>query len=191
MTSLSDRPNTALLVVDLQNDVVANAHHRDEVIANINTLVDKARAEQVPVIWVQHSDDNLPENSDGWQYVTELQRQESEPVVHKKYGDSFEDTILESELAQRGVGRLIVTGAQTDACIRSTLHGAFTRGYDTFLVSDAHTTEDFSEYGLPPADQVIAHTNMYWSWQAAPGRKASVVETAGVRFNATENKASS
>jgi nicotinamidase-related amidase len=113
-----------------------------------------------------------------------MQRRDSEPLVHKKYGDSFEDTTFESELAQRGVGRLIVTGAQTDACIRETLHGAFVRGYDTILVSDAHTTEDFSEYGLPPADKVIAHTNMYWTWQAAPGRTAGVVETADVNFDA-------
>jgi len=186
MTSLRDRPNTALLVVDVQNDVVANAHQREEVIANINTLIDKARAEEVPVIWIQHSDDNLLADSDGWQYVPELKRQESEPLVHKKYGDSFEDTTLESELAQRDVGRLIVTGAQTDACIRSTLHGAFTRGYDTVLVGDAHTTEDFSEYGLPTVDKVIAHTNMYWSWQSGPGRTAGVVGTADVTFDATD-----
>jgi nicotinamidase-related amidase len=191
MTSLRDRPNTALLVVDVQNDVVANAHQRDEVIANINTLIGKARAEQVPVIWVQHADDNLPENTDGWQYVPELQRQGSEPLVHKNYGDSFEATNLESELAQRGVGRLIVTGAQTDACIRATLHGAFTRGYDTLLVSDAHTTEDLSEYGLPPADKVIAHTNMYWTWQGGPGRTASIVETVEVDFAAIDNATSS
>lgn len=191
MTSLRDRPNIALLVVDVQNAVVANAHRRDDVIANINTLIDNARARQVPVIWVQHSDDDLPENSDGWRYVPELQRQESEPLVHKRYGDSFEDTTLESELAQRGVGRLVVTGAQTDACIRSTIHGAFTRGYDTILVGDAHTTEDLSRYGLPPADKVIAHTNMYWSGQAAPGRNASVVEAASVNFDASEHDISS
>jgi nicotinamidase-related amidase len=190
MTSLRDRPNTALLVVDVQNDVVANTHQRDEVIANINTLIDKARAERVPVIWVQHEDDQVPQGSDGWQYVPELQRLESEPLVPKKYGDSFEDTILESELAKRGVGRLVVTGAQTDACIRATLHGAFVRGYDAVLVSDAHTTEDLSEYGLPPADKVIAHTNMYWTWQEGPGRTASVVETAKVTFDATEDQAS-
>jgi nicotinamidase-related amidase len=190
MTSLSERPNTALLVVDVQKNVVANTHQRDEVIANINTLVVKARAEQVPVIWVQHSDENLPQGSDGWQYVSELQRSESEPVVHKSYGDSFEDTTLESELAQRGVGRLVVTGAQTDACIRATLHGAFTRGYDAVLVSDAHTTEDFTDYGMPPADKVIAHTNMYWSWQDGPGRTASVVATADVNFDAATQEAS-
>ncbi len=187
MTSLRDRPNTALLVIDVQNDVVANALQRDEVIANINILVDRARAEKVPVIWVQHSDDNLKEGSDGWAYVPELHRQDSEPLIHKHYGDSFEDTPLESELAKRGVGRLVVTGAQTDACIRATLHGAFTRGYDATLVSDAHTTEDFSSYGLPPADKVIAHTNMYWTWQAAPGRTAEVVDSAGVKFEATED----
>ena len=101
MTSLRDRPNTALLVVDVQNDVVANAHRRDDVIANIENLIDKARAEEVPVIWVQHSDDNLAESSDGWQYVPELERQAPEPLVHKHYGDSFEDTTLEAELAER------------------------------------------------------------------------------------------
>jgi len=191
MTSLRDRPNTALVVVDVQNDVVAKAHKRDEVIANISTLIDKARADQVPVIWVQHGDDNLAENSDGWQYVSELSRRDSEPLVQKKYGDSFEDTTLESELARLGVGRVIVAGAQTDACIRATLHGAFVRGYDTILVGDAHTTEDFSEYGLPPADKVIAHTNMYWTFQDGPGRTASVVETADVNFDATRDEASS
>ena len=185
MTTLHDRPNSALLVVDVQNDVVADAHRRDEVIANINTLIGRARADRVPVIWVQHSDDELVENSDGWEYVPELTRLESEPLIPKRYGDSFEDTALESELALRGVGRLIVTGAQTDACIRNTLHGAFTRGYDTVLVGDAHTTDDYSEYGMPPADKVIAHTNMYWSQQAAPGRRAGVIETADVDFGAT------
>jgi nicotinamidase-related amidase len=189
MPSLHDRPNTAVLVVDVQNAVVSNAHRRDEVIANIGRLVDQARAEQVPVIWVQHASDEMPQGSDGWQYVPELPRQESEPLVHKRFGDSFEATTLEAELAERAVGRLIVTGAQTDACVRATLHGAFTRGYDTTLVSDAHTTEDLSEYGLPPADKVIAHTNMYWSWQDGPGRTASVVATAEVTFAASDGDA--
>jgi nicotinamidase-related amidase len=186
MTSLHNRPNTALLVVDVQNDVVANGYRRDDVIANIASLVDRARAGQVPVIWVQHSDDHLAEGSEGWRYVPELGRGEAEPLVHKQHGDAFEDTDLESELAERGVGRLVVAGAQTDACIRATLHGAFTRGYDTLLVADAHTTDDFSSYGLPTPDKVIAHTNMYWTWQTGPGRAATVVETADVDFHATE-----
>jgi nicotinamidase-related amidase len=185
MSSFDDRPNTALLVIDVQKGVVANAHARDEVIANINTLVDQARAEDVPVVWVQHADDDLPRDSESWEYVPELVRREDEPLVHKNYLDSFEATDLEGLLAERGVGALVVTGAQTDACIRSTLHGAFVRGYDVTLVRDAHTTEDLTEYGAPPPDQVIAHTNLYWQWQSAPGRRAATADTKEVRFSPT------
>jgi nicotinamidase-related amidase len=186
MTTLPDRPNTGLLVIDVQNGVVADTHNRDDVIANINTLVDKARVDDAPVIWVQHSGDHLPRGSDGWQYVPELVRRDSEPLVHKTYGDSFEGTELEAVLAERRVGRLIVTGAQTDACIRATLHGAFVRGYDVTLVGDAHTTEDLSEYGAPPPDQVIAHTNLYWQDESAPGRTAGTVDSAKVSFAAAD-----
>lgn len=105
-------------------------------------------------------------------------------MIEKFYGDAFEDTDLEAVLAKLGVGRLVVTGAQSDACIRSTIHGAFTRGYDVTLVSDAHTTEDLTAWGAPPPGQVIAFTNMYWGFQTAPGRKGEVVETADVSFRA-------
>ncbi len=182
MAEMKDRPNTALVVVDVQNDVVVNAYQRDEVIANMNTLVVKARQEDVPVIWVQHNSEELPVDSQAWAYVPELQRTDSEPVVHKEYGDSFEATDLEDQLERLSVGKLVVVGAQTDACVRSTLHGAFTRGYDTVLVSDAHTTDDYSEYGMPSAGDVIAHTNFYWRQQTAPGRQAEVQTTAEVNF---------
>jgi nicotinamidase-related amidase len=183
MTTLKDRPNTALLVIDVQNDVVGGTHNRDSVVANIATLVDKARAENVPVVWVQHSSDQLSIDSDGWKYVPELKPDGGEPIVHKRYPDSFEETDLEVVLAGQQIGRLIVAGAQTDECIRSTLHGAIVRGYDATLVSDAHTTEDLSEWGAPPPDKVIAHTNMYWDNHAAPGRTAGTTVTADVSFS--------
>lgn len=182
MSTLPDRPRSALLVVDVQNGAVASAHERDAVVANIASLVDRARAEQVPVVWVQHSDDGLVHGSDEWQIVPELVPDAAEPLVEKNFGDSFEATTLESVLSGLGVGRLVVVGAQTDACIRSTLHGAFVCGYDATLVGDAHTTEDLSEWGAPPPDQVIAHTNMYWNEQRAPGRTAGTVETKAVEF---------
>jgi nicotinamidase-related amidase len=182
MTTLTGRPNTALLVIDVQNDVMAGAHGTDAVVANIAALVDRARAEDVPVVWVQHSSDHMPVDSAGWQYVPELAIGGSEPVVHKRYPDSFEETDLEAVLAEREVGRLVVAGAQTDECIRSTLHGAVVRGYDATLVGDAHTTEDLSEWGAPPPDKVIAHTNLYWDNHAAPGRTAGTVATEAVTF---------
>ena len=185
MTTLTDRSGTALLVIDVQRDVVGQAHNVDRVVANINSLVDKARSENVPVIWVQHSDDGMPEGSDGWQYVAELERNDDEPLVSKSYGDSFEATDLESILSDRKIARLVVTGAQTDACIRSTLHGALARGYDTTLVSDAHTTEDMRKWGSPLSpEQAIAYTNMYWSFSNAPGRTCTTVGTDEVEFAA-------
>ncbi len=185
MTTLKNRPKTALLVVDVQNGVVEAAHQRDEVVANVATLVETAREQQVPVVWVQHDDQDLLKGSDSWQLVPELKPEDTEPRIEKNYGDSFEATDLESVLAGLGVGRLIVAGAQTDACIRGTIHGALVRGYDTILVSDAHTTEDHTEYGAPPPDQVIAFTNLYWAYESAPGRTAGIVETKAVDFAAT------
>ena len=182
MTTLDNRPNTALLVVDVQNGVVDAAHDRDTIVTNIAALVDKARAAGTAVVWVQHNDDGLPRDSEEWNYVRELAARADEPVVHKSWGDSFEDTDLEEVLAERRAGRLVVAGAQTDACIRSTLHGAIARGYDATLVADAHTTEDMSGYGAPPPEQVIAHTNLYWADHRAPGRQAGTVTTADVQF---------
>lgn len=184
MTTLPNRPNTALLVIDVQNGVVAGAPSRDTVIANIAGLVDKARATRVAVIWVRHSSRELAPENEAWRIVKELSPGAAETVIDKRYGDAFEDTQLESVLAGLGVGRLVITGAQSDGCIRSTLHGALVRGYDTLLVSDAHTTEDLTSWGAPPPEQVIAHTNLYWTYQTAPGRVAGTVKAAAVDFAA-------
>ena len=183
MTTLANRPHTALVVVDVQNGVVEGAHDRDQVVANVATLVDRARAGQVPVVWVQHNAEDLPIGSDEWAYVPELLQAEAEPVVHKQFGDSFEQTDLEDVLSAAGVGHLVVAGAATDACIRSTIHGAVTRGYDVTLVGDAHTTGDLTSYGAPPPEAVIAHTNLYWSFHEVPGRRTAVVDTADVELD--------
>jgi nicotinamidase-related amidase len=167
---------SALLVIDVQRDVVANAFRRDAVIANIAGLVNR-------VIWVQHSDDELVKGSEGWAYVDELRIGDGEPVVHKQFGDSFEGTNLDELLQDLSVDHLVVCGAQTDACIRSTLHGALARGYNATLVLDAHTTDDCT-WATPPltAEQVIAHTNFYWKWQRTPRAAGGTSLAAEVVF---------
>ena len=183
MTTLTNRPNTALVVIDVQNGVVGEAYERDVIVANVATVVDKARAADVPIVWVQHSSDAMPIGSEKWQYVNELRPQTSEALVAKIYPDSFDDTTLEAVLADAHIGRIVVAGAQTDECIRSTIHGALTRGYDVTLVGDAHTTEDLTEWGAPTPDKVIAHTNLYWANHQAPGRTATVVNSGDVSFD--------
>lgn len=187
MSTFEDRPNTALLVIDVQQGVMDASINSDAVIANINALADKARAADVPVIWIQHESSDLPLNSPAWQLAAGLAPGENEVRVGKRYGDSFEDTDLDGVLRELAVGHLVVSGAQTDACVRSTLHGAIVRGYDAILVSDAHTTEDMTEWGAPPPEQVIAHTNLYWTYQTQPGRKAGTVTTDEVTFDSRED----
>lgn len=183
-TSPIDRPNTAVLVIDMQRDVVANAADVDRVVGTIDGLVARARAEQVAVVWVQHADEHLVEGSDGWQLVPALEPTSGEPLVGKNFGDSFEETDLESLLEERDVGRLVVTGAQTDACIRSTLHGALVRGYDVTLVTDGHTTEDMQQWGSPvDAKQAIEYANFYWGHSAAAGRSGSTAPAADIDFS--------
>jgi nicotinamidase-related amidase len=167
----------------VQTGVVETAHERDAVVANIGSLVAEARRERISVVWVQHSDEQLARGTEACRIVPELTPADAEPLVEKSYGDSFEDTSLENVLSDLGVGRLVIVGAQTDACIRSTLHGALARGYDASLVSDAHTTEDQTAWGAPPPNQVIAHTNLYWSYQTAPGRTAGTGATKDVDFS--------
>src|SRR5215831_17272973 len=107
MSTLDNRPNTALLVIDVQNRVVREALRRDIVVANVRQLIEKARSEHVPVVWVQHSDHEIVRGSDEWQLVPELERGDTEPLVEKHFHDSFDGTSLESVLAGLGVGHLV------------------------------------------------------------------------------------
>jgi nicotinamidase-related amidase len=182
MTTLANRPHTALIVIDLQNGVVETAYRRGEVLDAVGLLVERAREARAPVVWVRHIDEELVVGSEAWQIVAELVPAPGEAIVEKRYRDAFEETDLENVLSALGVGRLIVTGAQTDMCVRSTLHGALARGYDAILVGDAHTTIDMTDRGVPSPEGVIRHTNMYWASQRAPGRTGGVVESTDVDF---------
>lgn len=175
MTPSQTRPNTALLVIDVQRDVVVNAHDRGSVIAAIDGLVARVRTADIPVVWVQHADEDLPAETPGWEIVEELSPQPQDPIVHKHFRDSFEQTNLDEVLATLDVGSLLVTGAQSDYCVRWTLHGAHARGYNTTLVADAHTTDDPPTDALPSASQTVSALNNVWGSQAAEGRSADVV----------------
>ncbi|MEN9710094.1 MAG: hypothetical protein RL441_86 [Actinomycetota bacterium] len=178
MTTLTNRPNSALLVIDVQNEVVGQAFKRDEIVANIARVVDKARAAGIPVVWVQHSEEELPQGSDGWQIVSELKPADGEQIVHKTYRSSFEATNLEDVLAGLGAGRLIVTGAQTNFCVRNTVHAAFERGYDVTVVGDAHTTQDESWNGYElKADTIIDDFNLGFTHYDLPGRSVRLIKS--------------
>lgn len=180
---MNEPARTAVLVIDVQNDVVSAAHNRDGVIAAIRSVVERARAAEAPVLWIRHDDEELPAGTDGWQIVDELVPQADEPIIEKNYRDGFEATDLAQHLSRLDVSRLVVTGAQTDYCVRWTLHGALGRGFDTVLVSDGHTTDADSGPDLPTGAEVIAHTNQTWASQDHPRASTAVVPADQVEFS--------
>ena len=183
MSSIPGRDKTALLVIDVQVGVVAHGYQRDAVVARIAGLVERARAAGTPVVWVQHSEEEMPIGCDDWQLVPELKPIEGEPVVHKNYRSSFESTNLEDVLAERNIGKLIVCGAQSNNCVRSTGYAALDRGYDVLLVEDAHTTDDGNWDGsLIPASMVIDEQNRTMMWNDLPGRSSRIAAAADIQF---------
>jgi nicotinamidase-related amidase len=183
MTTLPNRPNTALLVIDVQNGVVESAHKRDAVVANINVALAKARATGVPVIWVQHSDEEMPIGSDAWQIVPELVPASGEGRVEKTFRSSFVETNLEALLAASSVGHLVICGAETNNCVRHTSHTALEAGYDITLLADAHTTNGYTWNGhtIDPQN-VIDEQNDNLGYYNLPGRVARAVATGDLTF---------
>lgn len=183
MSKFPDRTKSAVLVIDVQNDVVGEAWHREEVIGNINLLVAKARDAGTPVIWIQHSDPYMEIGSEPWEIVPELQPLPTEPNVRKKFRSSFEETTLDKTLADLGVGHVFITGAQTDYCVRHTSHAALERGYDVTLVADAHTTSD-GEWRSKTlmASAIIDEMNSAFNNYKLPGRKCDIASSSEVVF---------
>ena len=144
----SERSESALIVIDVQVNVVKDAYLRDEKVANMLAAVTKARAASVPVIWVRHSAEDLPLESDGWQIVPDLVPFDSEPIIEKRYRSSFIETNLEEVLTKLKVSQLYICGAETNNCVRHTAMGALDAGYDIVLLEDAHTTTSFEWDGF-------------------------------------------
>ena len=183
MSTFTDRTKSALLVIDVQVGVVGDAFERDAKIANILTAIDKARSESIPVIWVQHSDEELVLESADWEIVSELSPLPSEPKVRKTFRSSFEETNLEEVLGELGVSHLYVCGAETNNCVRHTSHTALEKGYDVTLISDAHTTTGFEWDGyIVDAARVIDEQNTNFMEYSLPGRSARAVPVAELSF---------
>ena len=183
MSQFVDRPSSAVVVIDVQVGVVHDAWHRDEVVANISEVVAHARAIKMPVIWVQHSDDWMAIGSNDWAIVPELVPLENEAKIQKNYCSSFEATNLEEVLASMNIGHLVICGAQTNNCVRHTIHAALERGYDITLIEDAHTTSDYQwDSGPVKASVLIDDLNASFNGMELPGRVTKISPVADL-FN--------
>lgn len=174
-----------LLVVDVQVGVVHDAWEAPRVIGNIARAVERARAAGVPVVWVQHTNEELPTGSAAWQWVPELVPADGEALIPKQFNSSFEQTTLDDELARLGAAHIVLAGAATNWCIRATAYGALDRGYDLTLVQDAHTTDTMQLDGgmRIEAAQVVQELNIAMTWLSYPGRRNGIATAEAVDFN--------
>jgi len=183
LSAYEDRVKSALMVIDVQNGVVDFARNRDETVTRIANLVERARSAGTDVIWVQHSEDDMPIDSEYWQIVPELQPKQTEHIIRKLWRSAFEETSLEEVLEQLQVGHLIVTGAQTNYCVRHTIHAAIERGLDLTLIEDGHTTIDESWAGIAiPAEMIIAELNRACSDYDLPDSRVDVMPASEMHF---------
>jgi nicotinamidase-related amidase len=172
MATIREGHKTVLLVVDVQAGVVKSAWDRARVVGNVARAVERARSQDVPVVWVQHGDDDLRRGSAEWQWVPELVPRADEPLVHKRFNSAFEATDLDRLLAQAGATHIVLAGAATNWCIRATAYGALDRGYDLTLVKDAHTTEsiELADGTRLEAARIVDDLNIAMTYLSYPGR---------------------
>ena len=185
MASVREGNKGVLVIVDVQAGVMREAWDAERVVSKVSQVVERARAQVVPVLWVQHSGDEMPVNSAPWQWVPELKPAASEPLIHKRYPSSFEQTTLEQELRKLGATHITLAGAMTNWCIRATAYSALERGYDLTLVGDAHTTGsmELGDGQKVEAASVINDLNTVMTWLTYPGRKVGTATAAQVDFS--------
>ncbi|MFO1396454.1 MAG: isochorismatase family protein [Burkholderiales bacterium] len=184
MATIREGNRAVLLVVDVQAGVMADAFDASRVVGNVIRVVERARAQRVPVLWIQHADDELPHGSPQWQLAKGLAPADGEPRIDKRFNSSFEQTSLDDELARLGATHVVLAGAATNWCIRATAYAALDRGYDLTLIEDAHTTGTIrlANGGKIDAADIITELNIAMTWVSYPGRANGIATAEEVDF---------
>jgi nicotinamidase-related amidase len=184
MATIRDGSTGVLVIVDAQVGVMRDVWEAPRIIQNVACAVARARAQGVPVLWVQHADEELSSGSPAWQWVPELAPAPGESVIHKHFNSAFEHTTFDVELAKLGATHISLAGAATNWCIRATAYGALDRGYDVTLIQDAHTTSTIElDNGITiAAAHIIEEFNVVMRWVSYPGRTTGTATAQQVDF---------
>ncbi len=184
MTDKSDTGKSALIIVDVQVGVMENTFEPKRVINNINIAVATARSNGIPIIWVQHDDEELLADSPSWQLVPALKTAVGDTRIQKQFNSSFEGTPLEEMLTAQGIKHIVLAGAATNWCIRSTAFAALERGYHLTLIGDAHTTVDqnIGNDQAIPAKTIIDEFNIGINYVTYPDRISATKNAQDIDF---------
>ena len=167
---------SALLIIDVQHGLCTGrwaAFDIEQVIARINTLSERARAARLPVVLVQHEEDEGPlvHGSEGWQLDARLTLAQGDLRIRKRTPNAFHGTTLHAQLQDRGVDRLVVCGLQSEFCVDTTVRQALPLGYHVVLVADGHSTLDSEKLS---AEQITAHHNQTLQYMTSFGPTMAV-----------------
>ncbi|PIJ50719.1 Isochorismatase [Erwinia sp. OLTSP20] len=161
-----------LLVIDMQNGVFAEPLFDPAGrIAHVNQLIDAADE----VVFIQHTDGWMSENSEAWKLIDELHQPQGAHYLSKTACDAFFDTPLMQLLQQFAAPRVTLCGCMTDFCLDATIKNAASKGLHLLIAGDAHTTVDSP---FASAQQLIAHHNQVWATLTVPGVEIQV-KTSG------------
>ncbi|MBB3195536.1 cysteine hydrolase family protein [Roseateles terrae] len=176
---------TALMIIDVQH-LLCHGRYAcfdiENVIERLNGLIRDARAASVPVLFVQHEENEeggLQHGSEAWQLDSRLDAQPGEPRIRKTAADSFHRTDLDALLRMLGIRHLVIGGLQSDYCVDTTVRRALSSGYDVTLVSDGHSTIDDGEL---TAAQISAHHTRILSHLQNFGPRMATAPAASIRF---------
>lgn len=152
---------TALLIIDVQRglfDDEPRPYKADTVVERINALAGRARAHDVPIVFIQHerASGNLAHGTQSWQLERSLRTVPGDHFVRKTTPDSFLRTTLQELLDKYQVSHVVVCGYASEFCVDTTTRRAAALGYAVTLAADAHTTHD-KEHA--PAAAIRRHEN--------------------------------
>lgn len=152
----------ALLIIDLQKGVCKGAsplYQVDILIERVNQRIAEYRQKNLPIIFIQHEDEELVKESESWRLHPDLQALATDHFVGKTHANSFYHTRLQEVLQQENVDALEIWGAQTQYCVDATVKFAHGLGYQLFMEKGGSTTADNS---FMSAEQTIAFYEDIW-----------------------------
>lgn len=133
-------------MIDLQNGVCQEQERQlyqlPQLISRVNQRINAYRQATKPVVFVQHSDEELVYKSKAWQLYSELDFQMEDYYVEKRHANAFYHTNLFAVLKKLNVAKIEFCGAQTEYCIDGTLQFAHGLGFENYLMPNHHSTYD-------------------------------------------------
>lgn len=149
--------NTALLIIDIQNDYFPGGamelEGSAEAGAQAGKLLEAFRGKGLPVIHVQHISTRpgasfFVPGTNGIEIHPSVSPRKGETIIQKNFPNSFRDTPLLQHLRDKDITRLVIAGMMTQMCIDTTVRAAADLGFECLLAHDACATRALSFGGV-------------------------------------------